>query len=168
MTYKNGKKEIETDVRQKYGDTNYLKLYHIKLLAGRNIRASDTANEMVINETYMHILGFQNPEQVLNRLISNTPIVGVMADFNQESLHSPVKPMAFSCETGNSWILHVALKTGDGQAANWKTTMASIEKSYKEFFPEEDFSYRFLDESIAQFYSRHLPKDLRRSSGTKT
>jgi len=42
---------------------------------------------------------------------------------------------------------------GEGQAANWKTTMASIEKSYKEFFPEEDFSYRFLDESIAQFYT---------------
>ena len=153
MTYKDGKKEIETDVRQKYGDTNYLKLYHIKLLAGRNIRASDTANEIVINETYMHILGFQNPEQVLNRLINDVPIVGVMADFNQESLHAPVKPLVFSSETGNSWILHVALRTGETQAQTWKTTLASIEKSYKEFFPEEDFSYKFLDESIARFYT---------------
>ena len=153
MKYKDGKKEIETDVRQKYGDTNYLKLYHIKLLAGRNIRASDTANEIVINETYMHILGFQNPEQVLNRMVENLPIVGVMSDFNQESLHSPVKPMAFSSETGNSWILHIALKTGESQALTWKTTLASIEKSYKEFFPEEDFSYKFLDESIARFYT---------------
>jgi putative ABC transport system permease protein len=153
MKYKDGKKEIETDVRQKYGDTNYLKLYQIKLLAGRNVRASDTANEFVINETYMHILGFQNPEKILNRQIDDIPIVGVMADFNQESLHSPVKPMAFSCETGNSWILHIALRTGEGQAAGWKTTIASIEKLYKEFFPEEDFSYRFLDESIAKFYT---------------
>ncbi len=153
MKYKDGKKEIETDVRQKYGDTNYLKVYHIKLLAGRNIRASDTANEVVINETYMHILGFQNPEQVLNRQVDNIPIVGVMADFNQESLHSPVKPLAFSSEIGNSWIFHIALKTGETQAQTWKTTLASIEKSYKEFFPEEDFSYNFLDESIAQFYT---------------
>ena len=153
MKYKDGKKEIETDVRQKYGDTNYLKLYHIKLLAGRNIRASDTANEWVINETYMHILGFQNPEKILNRQIDDIPIVGVMADFNQESLHSPVKPLAFSSETANSWILHVALRTGEGQSGTWKTTLASIEKSYKEFFPEEDFSYKFLDESIARFYT---------------
>jgi putative ABC transport system permease protein len=153
MKYQDGKKEIETDVRQKNGDTNYLKLYHIKLLAGRNIRASDTANELVINETYMHILGFQNPEQVLNRMIDNVPIVGVMADFNQESLHSPVKPLAFSSEIGNSWILHIALKTGETQAQTWKTTLASIEKSYKEFFPDEDFSYKFLDESIAKFYT---------------
>jgi len=95
MKYKDGKKEIETDVRQKYGDTNYLKLYQIKLLAGRNVRASDTANEFVINETFMHILGFQNPEKILNRRLDDIPIVGVMADFNQESLHSPVKPMGF-------------------------------------------------------------------------
>jgi putative ABC transport system permease protein len=153
MKYKDGKKEIETDVRQKYGDTNYLKLYHIKLLAGRNIRASDTANEMVINETYMHILGFQNPEQALNKMVENIPIVGVMKDFNQESLHSPVKPLVFSSETGDSWIIHVALNTGENQAQNWKATIASIEKSYKEFFPEEDFSYKFLDESIAKFYT---------------
>ena len=32
MKYKDGKKEIETDVQQKYGDTNYIKLYQIKLL----------------------------------------------------------------------------------------------------------------------------------------
>ncbi len=153
MKYKDGKKEIETDVRQKYGDTNYLKLYHIKLLAGRNIRASDTANEWVINETYMHILGFQNPEQVLNKQVENIPIVGVMADFNQESLHSAVKPLAFSSEIGNSWILHIALMTGESGAQTWKSTLASIEKSYKEFFPEEEFSYKFLDESIAKFYA---------------
>jgi ABC-type antimicrobial peptide transport system permease subunit len=75
-----------------------------------------------------------------------------MMDFNQESLHSPVKPLAFSCESGNSWLLHVALKTGPNQASAWKTTLASIEKSYKKFFPEDDFSYEFLDESIAKFY----------------
>jgi putative ABC transport system permease protein len=167
MKYKDGKKEIETDVRQKYGDTNYLKLYHIRLLAGRNIRASDTANEIVINETYMHILGFQNPEQVLNRVVDNIPIVGVVADFNQESLHSPVKPVAFSSETGNCWVLHVALNTGENQAQAWKNTIASIEKSYKEFFPEEDFSYRFLDESIAKFYiaEQHLSRLLTWAAG---
>ncbi|HEY2347550.1 MAG TPA: FtsX-like permease family protein, partial [Puia sp.] len=149
MKYKDGKKEFETDVRQKNGDTNYLKLYHIKIIAGRNVRASDTANEYVINETYMHLLGFQDPEKVLNKQIENVPIVGVMADFNQESLHAPVKPLAFSCEVGNSWLLHIALKPG---AQNWKSTIASIEKKYKHFFPDEEFYYWFFDESIAKFY----------------
>ena len=95
---------------KKYGDTNYLKLYHIKLLAGRNIKASDTANEYVINETYMHILGFQNPERCseqTNRQI--LPIVGVMGDFNQESLHSSDKTAWLflpKWETAGNCILH--------------------------------------------------------------
>ena len=37
MKYKDGKKEIETDVQQKYGDVNYIKLYGLKLLAGNNL-----------------------------------------------------------------------------------------------------------------------------------
>jgi putative ABC transport system permease protein len=150
--YNDGKKELVTEVNMKNGDSNYLKLYQIKILAGRNIRASDTTNEYVINETYMHILGFQNPDEVLNKRINNMPIIGVMSDFNQESLHSPIKPMVFSSEMGNSWELHIAMKQNDAQGNSWKATIASIGKAYKEIFPESDFSYEFLDESIAKFY----------------
>jgi len=152
MTFKDGKKNIETDVRQKYGDTNYLKLYHIKMLAGRAVKQSDTANEYVINETYMHILGFQKPTDVINKEISNIRIVGVMADFNQESLHAPVKPLAFSSEMGNSWMLHIALRPGVAGAESWKTTITGIEKQFKEIYPKDDFTYSFLDENIARFY----------------
>src|SRR5579862_2463399 len=87
MTFKDGKKEVETDVRFKSGDSNYLKLYHIKLLAGRDVAQCDTASEYLINETYLHLLGYQNPRDVLLKTLSNKPIVGVMADFNQQSLH---------------------------------------------------------------------------------
>jgi putative ABC transport system permease protein len=152
MIFKDGKKNIETDVRQKYGDTNYLKLYHIKMLAGRAVKQSDTANEFVINETYMHLLGFQKPVDIINKEISNIRIVGVMADFNQESLHAAVKPLAFSSEMGNSWILHIALRPGVAGAESWKTTIAAIEKHFKQIYPKEDFTYSFLDENIAKFY----------------
>lgn len=152
MLYKDGKKEIETDVRQKYGDTAYLKLYHIPIMAGRTVQGSDTANEYVINETYMHILGFQKPAEALNKQINRLPIVGVMADFNQESLHAPVKPLVFSSEMGNSWVIHIALKTGEGQTEIWKSTLASIEKRFRKMYPEEDFNYAFLDQSIEKFY----------------
>jgi putative ABC transport system permease protein len=167
LIFKNGKKDIETDVRQKYGDTNYLKLYHIKLLAGRSVRQSDTANEYVINETYLHMLGFQKPQDVINKEISNIPVVGVIADFNQESLHAAVKPLAFSSEMGNSWVLHIALKPGESGADNWRTTIASVEKAFKNLYPEENFSYAFLDESIARFYrsEQNLSSLLRWATG---
>jgi len=34
----------------------------------------------------------------------------------------------------------------------WKNTIASIEKSYKQIYPEEDFNFKFMDETIAKFY----------------
>jgi ABC-type antimicrobial peptide transport system permease subunit len=94
MKYKDGKKEIETDVEEKFGDTNYIKLYGIKLLAGRNLSQSDTSKEILINETYMHVLGFQNPLNVIGKYIDwngkLVPVVGVVGDFNQKSLHEPI------------------------------------------------------------------------------
>jgi putative ABC transport system permease protein len=152
LKYKDGKKEIETDVRLKFGDTNYLNIYQIKLLAGRNVHASDTAGELVINETYLHTLGFQNPNDILNKQIENLPVVGVMADFNQESLHSSIKPLAFTTDMGNCWNLHIALRSENAGSNAWHTTIGSIEKDFKEIYPEEDFSYAFLDENIAKFY----------------
>src|SRR5690606_16439336 len=39
-----------------------------------------------------------------------------------------------------------------GAADEWKTLLASVETLYKKHFPDEEFSYRFFDEEIADFY----------------
>ena len=54
--YSNGKKELNTQLQLLQGDTNYLRLYHLDLLAGSNIPQCDTTNALIINETYAHIL----------------------------------------------------------------------------------------------------------------
>jgi len=151
MKFIDGKKEIQTDVRQKSGDTNYLRLYHINILAGRNAEASDTTKEYLVNETYMHILGFHKPADILNKQVNGMPIVGVLADFNQESLHAPVKPLAFSSEMRNSFTIHIALKPQQ-TPGSWKASTAAIEKNFKKYFPEDDYDYAFVDENIAKFY----------------
>lgn len=58
VSYKDGKKEIKTDLQLKFGDENYLNVYKIKLLAGRGLRVGDTTKQMIINNTYAKILGF--------------------------------------------------------------------------------------------------------------
>ena len=134
------------------GDTNYLKLYHLQLLAGRIPVESDTTREFVINENYLHVLGFRKPEEALNKMVNSIPIVGVMADFHQESLHGPIKPLAFSGNLNNSYSFHIALQPQDAEGSSWKSTIAKIEMEYKQIYPEEEFTYEFFDESIAKFY----------------
>jgi predicted permease len=157
MKYKDGKKEIESDVQEKYGDSNYIKLYGLKLLAGKNIATTDTITEYLVNETYAHILGFQKPEQAIGKYIEwsgkKIPIVGVVSDFIQKSLHEPVKPLVIASWNNIEKNFSIALQPQNEDGTAWKTTISKIEKAFKEVYPEDDFSYKFFDEDIAKYYT---------------
>lgn len=162
VTYKDGKKEVKTDLQLKYADENYLKVYQIKLLAGRNLNAADTTGggAMVINNTYAKILGFRNPGDAIGKLIDyndkKAEIIGVTADFYQKSLHSPIKPIAILIPKSNKWnnrTFHIALKAQTAGGDEWKKAIASVEKAWKSIYPDDDFEYNFYDENIAKFYT---------------
>ncbi|MDN3583338.1 ABC transporter permease [Mucilaginibacter flavus] len=158
MTYKDGKKEIKTDVQQKYGDENYINVYKIKLLAGRNIRQGDSSKAFIINNTYAKILGFKTPQDAIGKMLNyndhNNEIVGVVADFYQKSLHSAIQPLVILLPT-NKWAtrtFHIALKPQTAGGDDWKKAISSMGKSWKELYPDDDFDYSFYDKNIEKFY----------------
>ncbi len=156
ITYKNGKREVKTDLQLKSGDENYIKVYQIKLLAGRNIQMSDTSSAMLINNTFAKILGFKSPREALGKNIpfekdKQKQIVGVVADFHQASLHQAIKPLAIYPEK-NSSTLHILLKPETVNGKEWSKAIQSIQQDWKEIYPDEDFDYHFFDETIAKFY----------------
>jgi predicted permease len=172
MKYKDGKKEIETDVQQKFGDTNYLKLYHLKLIAGRNNNQSDTVQTLLINETYARILGFQQPEQAVGKELEwdgnrKTLIAGVVADFHQKSLHEPIQPLVIGSWTEVETCINIALQPKQPGSNLWKTTISKIEDSWKEVYPADDFEYTFFDEDLVKYYEaeQHISSLLRWATG---
>jgi ABC-type antimicrobial peptide transport system permease subunit len=154
--YKDGKKEVETDVQQKYGDTNYIKLYQLKLVAGRNLVHSDTVREFLINETYARVLGFQQPQKAVGKYIEwsdkQIPIAGVVADFNQKSLREPIKPLMIGSWDNTQRTVNIALQPQNSSGTTWKTAIAKIEKAFKKVYPNDDFDYKFFNEDIAKYY----------------
>jgi len=156
MTYSEGPKEIKTDVQLKDGDSNYIPLFGLRLLAGRNIQTSDTPREFVINEKFMHALGFNKPQDAIGHLIhrnkSRIPIVGVVADFRQSSVKTPIKPIAIEGELKYAHTIHVALRPENPEGTSWKATIDGMKKVFSKFYPGEEFKYEFFDESIAKFY----------------
>lgn len=156
VKYNDGKKQIETDVHIKNADSNYVKLYGFKMLAGKNLATSDTTNALIINNTYAKILGFKNPQQAIDKMLEwnnrKLPIVGVVADFNQKSLHEQVAPLLISNGTKDSRMFNIALQPQTADGNGWKNTIARVEKEYKMLYPESDFEYTYLDENIAKFY----------------
>jgi putative ABC transport system permease protein len=170
MTYKDGKREIRTDVQIKDADTAYMHLYGLKLLAGHNIvPGPDSPRQLVINHTYAQTLGFTHPEQALGKFIKDKNIVvGVMEDFHQASLHYAIKPLALTHSNDNPFkTFHIALQNTPAGRTSWKATIAATERAYKEVFPGEDFEYTFYDASIAKFYTaeQHMASLLRWATG---
>jgi putative ABC transport system permease protein len=153
LTYKDGKKEIKTDVQLKNTDSNYVRLYGLHLLAGHIAEKSDSPQQLVINQTYAHILGFNDPQQALGKAIGANVIVGVMADFHQASLHKPIKALALITGGNDRYFVHIALQKPGAGNSNWSATLTQIGRAFKEVYPEDEFEYHFFDDSIAKFYT---------------
>ncbi|TKK68267.1 FtsX-like permease family protein [Ilyomonas limi] len=149
------KPEIKAQVQIRWGDPNYFKVYGIKLLAGRNVEPSDTIKELIINNTYAKLLGFQEPEDAIGKQLDisgkSKPIVGVMHDFHDQSMHTPITPLIFEGRTGG--FFHIRLKPNTPGGIMWQTAIAKIQKAFKQIYPDEDFDYKFYDDTIASFYA---------------
>ncbi len=154
-TFSRQGKEVETSVEMKYADTAYCGLYGIRLKAGRNLRPSDTSAEYLVNETYMKMLGFQQPSEIIGHMVNQSvPIVGVIADIHTKSVHSSINPLAITTRGKLSSFIHLALPTQNGAPASWKQTLANVGKLFHEVYPDEDFEYQFFDQSLAKFYKK--------------
>ncbi len=159
-----GKEPIERQVFKKWVDTAYLGLYDMKLLAGRNLHASDTTNEFVINETAVKAFGFASPQDAIGKTIAQKgqmipfPIVGVVKDFHQQDFYKTIDPMAFQSEKDNLNTFSIKLVSKD--PAQWQKTLKAVEKDWYQFYPPETYSYKFYDEVIAKLYEQeqHLAK----------
>jgi putative ABC transport system permease protein len=157
LKYVDGKKEIQTDVHIKFADTNYIGLYRLKLLSGHTpLNNDDTVHGIVINETYMRTLGFSDPGQVIGKQIEwdgrKVPVIGVVADFHQKSLHDPIAPLVIAARTSEEITVNLALIPQGQGGVSWKATLAGMAKAWSEVYPETDFEYEFQDETIAKYY----------------
>jgi putative ABC transport system permease protein len=153
-----GKNEIELDVSAKVGDENFIPLYDIRLLAGRNYLKSDSLRELVINATYAKLLGFQKPADALNQVLDfqgkKYPIIGVVADFHEQSFHDKIEATFISYMPRQARNIGVRL-TSKGKTVNdLKATLASIEQQWKEVHPDKKFEYEFMDDRIAKLYEK--------------
>lgn len=156
LVYRDGKKEIPLDLEIKYGDSDYIKLYHLHLLAGRAPKPTDSAREFVINETTRKLLGFKTPAEALGKVLGNDPgypICGVMADFHQASTRTPIQALALGSSKVFEFDFLIGLRPQIPGNPTWATTLAAVGNEFKHLYPETAYSYEFFDETIAKFYT---------------
>ncbi|MEO5592632.1 MAG: ABC transporter permease [Chitinophagaceae bacterium] len=156
ISFDNGKEMIKpgVEVQIRWGNPEYMNIYQIPLVAGRNVLPSDTIKEFLINERLAHALGFQHPEKMLGKELTwnrkKAPIVGIMKDFHDQSMHTAIGAVAFG--GGNGSFIHIKLNPDTKNGSSWKSTIARVQILYKQMYPDADFNYKFIDETIAKFY----------------
>ncbi|NEN24282.1 FtsX-like permease family protein [Cryomorpha ignava] len=160
VDYLDGENQIHSELQLLYGDSSYLNLYGIGLLAGRKLR-NDTIREFIINETFRKVLGFETPQDAIGKMIDysgeKVPIVGVMGDFNQRSLKSKIEPMAFVGDWSRqrySQFNTVHLALHEANSADWSGVIAKAENHWKSVYPGADFDLQFMDETVEKFYRK--------------
>ncbi len=148
----------EIQVGQVAGDENFIPLYQIKLLAGRNLAHADSVSEYIINETFLKFMGYKDPQDAIGKTLywnhEPHPVVGVVADFHIASFHDPITPLCIINRPDRERNLAIKLATKGKHANAMKPILAQLEKEWKQVYPGEAFKYDFFDESLALLYKK--------------
>jgi len=156
LRYSAGREEHKINAHIRFGDANFLNLYQIKLLAGRHVLPKDSITELIANESFARAIGFETPEKLLGNTVvygdREVPIVGIMQDFHTQNFRATISPMVFGSGLDNTF--HIQLQAHDPGGKVWQKAISQAASIYKENYPEEDFHYQFIDESITQFYQK--------------
>jgi putative ABC transport system permease protein len=155
----NGAKELA--VSQNVVDPDFLTLYNIPLVAGRNFSRdyqTDNGKAYIINESLAAELLLNEKNAKVESLIgkrfgfggmdSSGTIIGVAKNFNFNSLHHKIETLCLLTQVDWGYS-EISLRLKNN---NTTQTIAKIEDAWKKLVPDAAFEYKFLDEHFAELY----------------
>jgi putative ABC transport system permease protein len=138
-------------------DENFLDLYGIRLVAGRNLTTADSGKNILVNETLMRNLGYSNAHEIVGAELKlggdgNVHVVGVINDYYGNSLKERVDNIALDASPDRYRQVSVRLDPASGLGIG--DVLTKLEQTWKSIYPEHAFQFRFLDDNIAMFYEQ--------------
>ena len=146
-----GQTNQQTTMVQTAVEYNYMNTFKLKLAKGRFFskeHRSDITDAYVINQAALDAMEMESPlgkELIISG--RKGKIIGVLENYNYQSLHEPVLPMAMFIHP--NWFITACFRINSN---NVSETMDFITQKYKEFYPEYEFNLHFLSESIERQY----------------
>lgn len=135
-------------------DYEYIPTLGMEMAKGRNFSPAfgSDSTAIIINETAAKLMGFDDPigkKLYLPRgegSTSSYTIIGVVKNFNFESLRQNIGALSFQLGN-NNWVSTYRMATTD-----LKGLVTDIESKYKEMAPGMPFNYQFMDEAFDSMY----------------
>jgi putative ABC transport system permease protein len=138
---------------EKGADMNYLPFFKLELIAGRNFSSvQKNFNEFIVNEKLVRELNLTAEQAIGQRLIINegeAVIVGVVRDFHNNGLQEELSPCVLL--NSSQWLDRANIKINS--KGDLSETVAFVEKTWKEIYPEGIYNGVFLDDVLDRNYT---------------
>lgn len=150
-------------------EPNFPSLFDLKLLAGRDFFDSENGDQpileengrvkevkAILNREAIKKFGWLTPDNAIGKQIIRDPnagdwtatIIGVVEDFNIQTLEEPMVPIALIMMPRYS---HAAIKLKEGNPAS---AITAIQETVSQLDDNIVFNYNFLDETFQQQYAK--------------
>lgn len=136
-------------------DNNFLDLYNIKLVAGKNFSTEGYGREYIINEALAKELLKGTPKAKPSSLLGQQfgfdslgVITGIAKDFNFNSMHHKIETM-FMFNVKEWGYSRMSVKINPDKTAE---ALTLIKTKWAKLFPDQPFEYQFVDEHFREVY----------------
>ena len=152
-----GRKDESFLLMTNHVDYNYLATYGMTLSSGRSFDESFTTDKdaCLINESAVKNFSITKPENTVfvepgePSKAKHLAVIGVVKNFNFESLRNPISPYMLKFQDENNLWGYLTVRLS-GQ--DYSKTISQIEGKWKEFVPNSPLSYYFVDADFEQMY----------------
>ncbi len=133
--------------------TEFLDVFNLTVLTGRNFipDLESDGKTLLINEEACKMFGFTDTDDAMGKVIfigsRRFEVIGVIKNYHFRSLQTQLQPILYM--QGYPRNPSYAIKIG---SENMTNTIASIEQKWMETYPDNVFSYSFLDEKFNRQY----------------
>jgi len=138
-------------------DFDFIPAYEMKMAAGRAYSRdfpADAEKSLVINEAAAKLWGYNNPSDIVGKRFDQWgrkgTVIGVVKDFNYQSLHHKVEPLALRMAPPEV-INRISLRV---KADHLSQTIKELERTWRELVPYRPFAYSFMDQSFNKQYQQ--------------
>ena len=138
-------------------DYDFVKTLEMTIVLGRDFTRdvpSDTLNSVLVNEAMVRRMSWKDPlgKKFVykgagpNGTDIEKQVIGVVKDYHQNSLYDAIEPLMINLGLKNNFIF---IKTEPGDV---RESLAAVEKTWKDLYPNYPFDYQFLDQDFNSQY----------------
>ena len=154
-----GRKDETFLMTTSWVDYNFLDTYGMTLASGRSFKESFSSDKdaCIINESAQKDFKINDIEKARfmeprdSGKIHYLPVIGVVKNFNYESLRNPIKPYCLKFQNDNMLWGYITVRL---TAQNHSKTIIAIENTWKEFVSNNPLQYYFLDADFKEMYKQ--------------